>query len=327
MRVNFFRNKRFPIVAFLAFLTVAPFILRNDFVTHVLVLTFIFAIFSLSYDLIVGYMGQVSLGHQVFFGLGASITAVLGVRLGMPPWLSLPASLIGAAVLGLAIGFISLKTRGAFFAIVTLSIAMVIWLVAKGWRGVTGGEAGLSDIPPLEISIPILPKIEFDSSLSFYYLALILLLVTIYFLRRLLKSRFGRALMALRENEARATSLGINAFRYYLVAFTLGGMLASLAGFAYAEYMTTVNPIVLSMSYMGAGLIMVIVGGTGTLGGPIAGAFIFVFVPEFLRIAETLRLVFFGVALVAFILLMPQGIYPSLVLFWNGYIVERTKNR
>lgn len=317
------QNRWFRVLALCALLIVAPIIIRNEYIIHVLVMTFIFAIFALGYDLVVGRTGQVSLGHQAFFGAGACVTAVLVVRLGLSPWLCLPACLIAALVLSVVIGYISLRMRGAFFAIVTLAFAMMIWLVVKGWRGVTGGEFGIVGISPLTISIPLLPRITFDSPFSFYYLTLALLLLSIYCLSRVLDSRFGRALAALRENEERASTLGINAFRHYIVAFALGGMVSSLAGFAYAEYMTSVTPIVFSVSYMIKGLIMIIVGGSGTLGGPLLGAFIVVFIPELLRATEELQLIFFGVALVVFVILMPQGIYPSLVRLWKRKVTSR----
>ena len=317
------QNRWFTMPAFCALLIVAPLILRSEYVIHCLVLTFILAIFALGYDLVVGRTGQVSLGHQAFFGVGAYVTAVLAVRLQLSPWLCLPACLIFALILSVVIGYISLRMRGAFFAIVTLAFAMMIWLFVKGWRGVTGGEFGIVGIPPLTISIPLLPRITFDSPFSFYYLTLAFLLLSIYCLSRVLDSRLGRAVAALRENEERASTLGINALRYYIVVFALGGMVSSLAGFAYAAYMASVTPIVLSVNYMIKGLIMIIVGGSGTLGGPLLGAFIVVLIPELLRATQELQLIFFGVVLVVFVILMPQGIYPSLVRLWKRKITPR----
>ena len=315
---------RYPLyVVLLLLILFIPFLVKDEYSMQILVLTSILAIFALSYDFIIGYTGQFSMGHQAFFGLGAYITAILGKNLGLDPWLCVPAVILGSGLVGLIIGAISLRTRGAFFAIVTLGFAMILWMVAMGWRGITNGMMGISSIPPLTISIPFLSHIEFDSPHSFYYLAVALLIFTIYLIQRLLRSRFGTALKALRENEERAVSLGINAFRYYLAAFTIASILAGLAGFLYAEFIQQVSPIVLSMSYLEMGLIMVIVGGSGTLGGPILGAVILAYLPEMLRMTEELRFILFGIVLIVFIVFMPQGIYPNIIKLCKRYLFRK----
>ncbi len=299
-----------------------PILVKDEYLLQIIVLTIILAIYALSYDFIIGYTGQFSMGHQAFFGLGAYITAILGKRFGIEPWLCLPVVMIGCGLVGLIIGAISLRTRGAFLAIITLGFAMILWMVAMGWREVTNGMMGISSIPPLTITIPFLSSFEFDSSHSFYYLAVALLLFTIYLMQRLLRSRFGTALKALRENEERALSVGINAFLNYLAAFTIASILAGLAGFFYAEFILQVSPIVLSISYLEMGLIMVIVGGSGSLGGPILGAVILTFLPEMLRITEELRFILFGIILIVFIVFMPQGIYPNIKKIINKLILK-----
>jgi len=137
----------------------APIVLSNEYIRHLLVLTIIFSIFGLSYDLTIGGMGQVSLGHQAFFGLGAYIAALLSVRLQVPVWLGLPAAVVGTGLLGLFIGFISLRTRGAYLAIVMLGFAMILWMIIMGWREVPFGQTGVSGIPPVSISFPFLPEL------------------------------------------------------------------------------------------------------------------------------------------------------------------------
>lgn len=321
---KYFRSRRALYLLALVLGIMVPLVLSSDYIRHLLVLTFIFAIFALSYDLIIGGMGQVSLGHQSFFGIGAYIAGLLSVRLQVPVWLCLLAAIAGTGILGIFIGYVSLRTRGAYLAIVTLGFAMILQIVVMGWRDLTYGQMGVREIPPPSISIPLLPEIKFDSPLSYYYLALALLLLVIYFLSRLKPSRFGRAIAGLRENEDRAVLLGINAFGHFLAMFTLAAMLAGLAGFAYAHYICFIDPKVLSVFYMGMGLIMVIVGGSGTLPGPVFGAFVCFFVPEWLRIAEEVRMVFFGLVLLAFIILMPGGIYPKLVAFWYRSFAKRT---
>jgi branched-chain amino acid transport system permease protein len=298
---------------FLVAAVIAPFVAANEYFFHVLVLTCIFAIFALSYDLVIGGMGQISLGHQAFLGVGAYVSAILSSKLGIPVWLCLPAAVLAAGTVGLFIGYISLRIRGAYLAIVTLGFAMILWMVVMGWRSVTSGQMGIREIPPLAISLPFLPRIEFDSPEKFYYLALSFLLFTICFISRLMKSRLGLAITALRENEDRSAALGIGAFGHFISAFSISAALAGFSGFAYAHYIAFVDPKILSQYYMVIGLIMVIVGGTATIGGPVIGAFIFFFLPEWLRIAQEARLIVFGAVLLIFITLMPQGIYPALL--------------
>jgi branched-chain amino acid transport system permease protein len=316
------RLKYVIFVLLLAVAAIAPVVIDNEYFTHVLVLTCIFAIFALSYDLVVGGMGQVSLGQQAFLGVGAYVSAVLSTKLGVSVWLCLLAAVFAAGAVGLFIGYVSLRIRGAYLAIVTLGFAMILWMIAMGWRTVTNGQMGIREIPPLAINLPFLPRIEFDSPGKYYYLALVFLLFTIYFIWRLMKSRLGMAITALRENEDRSAALGIGAFVHFLSAFTISAALAGFAGFAYVHYIAFVDPKILSMYYMITGLIMVIVGGTTTIGGPIVGALIFFFLPEWLRIAQEARLILFGAILLIFNTLMPQGIYPATLAF-GRFVMER----
>lgn len=320
---KYLRNRRVTYLFLLVLGIIAPIVLTSDYIRHLLVLTFIFAIFALSYDLIIGGMGQISLGHQAFFGVGAYIAALLSVKLQVPVWVCLLAAIVGTGILGLFIGYVALRTRGAYLAIVTLGFAVMLQLIATGWRDVTFGQMGVRGIAPPSISIPFLPEIKIDSPFSYYYLTLAMLLFVIYFLSRLKQSRFGRAIAGLRENENRAVLLGINAFGHLVAMFTLSAMLAGFAGFAYAHYIGFIDPKTLSVYYMGMGLIIVIVGGSGYIPGTIIGAFIFFFIPELLRIAAEVRLVFFGLVLLACIILMPEGIYPKLVTFWHRLFAKR----
>ena len=168
------------------------------------------------------------------------------------------------------IGYVSLRIRGAYLAIVTLGFAMILWMIAMGWRTVTNGQMGIREIPPLVIGLPFLPRKSSILRGKYYYLALVFLLFTMYFIWRLMKSRLGIAITALRENEDRSAMLGIGAFGHFLSAFTISAALAGFAGFAF-HYIAFVDPKILSMYYMITGLIMVIVGGTTTMGGPVVG--------------------------------------------------------
>jgi branched-chain amino acid transport system permease protein len=314
-------------VLLLAAAAVAPVVVDNEYFTNVLVLTCIFAIFALSYDLVIGGMGQISLGQHAFLGLGAYVSGILSSKLGVPVWLCLFAAVFATGAVGFFIGYVSLRIRGAYLAMVTLGFAMILWMLAAGWRTVTNGQMGIREIPPLAISLPFLPRIEFDSPTKYYYVALVFLLFTIYFISRLMKSRLGLAITALRENEDRSAILGIGAFAHFLSAFTISAAMAGFAGFAYVHYIAFVDPTILSQYYMITGLIMVIVGGTTTIGGPIVGALVFFFLPEWLRIAQEARLILFGATLLIFNIMMPQGIYPASLALWRFAVERRPRRR
>jgi branched-chain amino acid transport system permease protein len=310
-----------------------PFILGNLFLRDLLVLFVIFAILALSMDIIMGYMGQLSFGHQAFFGLGAYTTAMLSTRLGASPWLGILVAVALAAAFGFLVGYIALRvTRGVYLSIITYGIATALWVVVRESYEFTGGPSGIYPLPPLAITVPHLPQVIFNNEVSFYYLAFAFVIFTAYLIIRWLHSRFGRAVIAIRENEELAKSVGIYSFRYYVLAFTLATALAGLSGGLYAHYLRFVNPMLFSPQYLFMMLIMVIIGGTGTIGGPILGSAIYVFVLESLPTAREVTYVIFGIIVVLLVLFMPQGIYPRLSLVFNRLIsrkkeVDKTGNR
>ena len=317
------QHRRFTYLVLLVLAVVAPLILRNDYLRDVLVLTLIFAILALSLDLIMGHMGQFSFGHQAFFGLGAYTSALLSLKLGISPWLGFLAATAFSGAVGFLVGFASLRAmRGMYLAITTLGFGMILLLIVPTLP-FAGGPMGLVGIPSPVIALPLLPEIVVRSPFSYYYLMLALLVFTIYLISRFLRSRFGRGLTALRENESLASSIGIKPFRHYLLTFTLACALAGLAGAGYVHYMRFLSPGLLGLDYMFVMLIMVIVGGSGTLGGPVLGAIIFVWVSEFLRELGAFRFLVFGVILLVVIIFMRRGIYPRLTSLWDRFIVQR----
>jgi branched-chain amino acid transport system permease protein len=276
----------------------------------------------------VGYMGEISLGHAAFFGIGAYTSALLTLKLGTSVWIGWLAGIALVGVVSFLIGYVSLRrTRGIPFAIVTFGFGLVLWLICSNYYDLTGGSYGLTKIPPPVIAIPLLPSIELRSPFAYYFLALAALVFTIYLIRRLLQSRFGRAVVALRENRALASSVGIDPFWNFLSVFILSAILTALAGAMYAHYVRLVSPQLLGMDYIFMMLIMVIVGGRGTQAGPVLGAAIFVLLPEWLRVADRLRPVLLGVIFLVCIVFMPRGIYPALVVLWKSTLQRRKKDR
>lgn len=306
------RARLAPVACFAA-AAVLPLAVTGPYWRYLLVLTIIFSILALSLDIIIGGMGQFSFGHQVFFGVGAYATAILNQKFGWWVWASIPAGIVLSSLLALAVGYVALKrTRGLYLAIITLGVGQIIWLVSRNWYSVTGGISGIPMIDPIPITLPGVGTVRLETEFTYYYFALAALALTVYLISVWRNSKSGRAVAAIRENEQLAESVGINAFRYYLSAFLLAGALAALAGVVYAHFTAQVSPQSLSLYYMFWLLVMVVVGGGGTTLGPIIGACVFVFVPEWLEAAQEYRIVVFGLLLLLTIVFFPKGLYPTI---------------
>jgi branched-chain amino acid transport system permease protein len=303
-----------------------PWVPIGAYQMHLLILAAIFSVMTLSLNLITGYVGELSLGHAAFFGIGAFTSALLSLRGNFSFWLSLPAAGIMAGLLGLGIGYVTLRLRGAYFVIVTLAFAEIIELVDINWVSLTNGPMGLTDIPLPQIFVPRLGLIIFSSKLHFFYLSLVFLILVIYACYRLVNSRIGRAWISIRENEPLAQSVGVSAFKYALLAFVIGSVFTGMAGSIYAHYMSFIGPEVFGFSLTIDMLIMLITGGTGTISGPVIGALIFTALPEYLRVAQLYRLSIFGIILILAVMFFPQGIVPVSGQLLT-YIRERSKSR
>ncbi len=321
-------------IAWLLFLVSVPVWLDNLYVLHVLIITGIFIIAAMSLNLLLGYTGQLSLGHVAFFGIGAytsSLTA-LGFSVHLlpdwqvsadpkPVWLGM---LLGTALAGLsgwAIGRLSFKVRGAYFVIVTVSFAEVIRLVALNWVELTQGPMALNNIPYLWLGIPGLFEAPFLRKPANYYLVLAVAVTCYIIIRRLVHSRAGRAMIALRENEPLAASVGVDVTRTLVLATIVSAAMAGAAGTLYAHYVRIVDPDVFLFIYTVTMVIMVVTGGKGTLAGPVVGGLIFGLLPETLRTleirAET-QWVIYGVLMVLVVYFLPEGIVPAVRNWWQG---------
>ena len=225
----------------------APLWLPDPYFLHILIMAAIFWVLALSLNLLLGYTGQLSLGHAAFFGIGAYTSALLTLRAEWSFWAALPAATLAAALTGWAIGRLALKLRGAYFVLVTISFAGVIALVSVNWMELTNGPLGLPGVPA-----PAVGPWSLRAKPAYYYLVLAALALAILVCRRLVRSRIGRAFVALRENEPLAESIGIDVTHYLVVAGALSAALAGLAGSLYAHYARFVSPEVFGFSYTDA---------------------------------------------------------------------------
>jgi branched-chain amino acid transport system permease protein len=320
--------KRLLTIAWLLLLASVPLWLDNLYVLHVLIMTGIFIIAAMSLNLLLGYTGQLSLGHVAFFGLGAYTSSLVSLGFSVhilpewevtldskPVWLAMLCGTALAGLTGWAIGRLSFKVRGAYFVIVTISFAEVIRLVALNWVELTQGPMALNNIPYLKLGVPELYEISFLRKPANYYLVLAVAIVSYVVIRRLVQSRAGRAMIALRENEPLAASIGVDVTRYLVLATIVSAAIAGAAGTLYAHYVRIVDPDVFLFIYTVTMVIMVITGGKGTLAGPVVGGAIFGLLPEMLRSAQIgpeIQWVIYGVLMVLVVYFLPAGIVPAL---------------
>jgi branched-chain amino acid transport system permease protein len=295
-------------LAVVALLTL-PLWLGSAYHLHVVIMAGIFTILALSLNLLLGYTGQLSLGHTAFFGIGAYTSALLTLRLECPFWLGLTAAAAAAGEAGWAIGRLALKVRGAYFVLVTISFAGVISLVSINWMELTNGPLGLPGVP-----VPALAGLSLRTKSAYYYLVLGAAAGSYLLCRRLVHSRLGRAFVALRENEALAESVGVDPTRTLVLAAVVSAAMAGVAGSLYAHYTRFVSPEVFLFSYTVTMVIMVVAGGKGTLAGPVVGAVLFTVLPEALReaMAWQWQMLAYGVVLVLLVFFLPRGIVPAL---------------
>jgi branched-chain amino acid transport system ATP-binding protein len=278
----------------------APHLGLSEFYTHLLVLMVIFAIFAMSLDILMGYGGLPSLGHAAFFGLAAYGVGIAMVKLALPWWQAVLVGLIASASFGAVFGLIALRTRGLYFLLITLALGQLLWGAANRWASMTGGFNGLPGIRrPAEWLL---------STTNFYYVALAVLVVLAFAMNRLVESPFGLALRALSDSESRLEALGYHVWLYKYLAFILTGVLAGAAGAMNVLYNGFVSPRDLSIAMSAEGILMVILGGTGTLWGPLIGAVIVVALRNILSIYFDHWLIMLGAFFIFVVLLAPDGL-------------------
>ncbi len=317
--------RRLAPLAVVVFCVSLPLWMTDQYFLHILISTGIFTIAAMSLNLLLGYTGQLSLGHVAFFGIGAYTSALLSLGFDVtlfawtvtvaaqPAWVAFLGGVLLAGIAGWLIGKVSFRVRGAYFVIVTISFAEVVRLVALNWIDLTEGPMALNNIPPMTLWLPWLGETTFWRKLPNYYLVLAVAAVAFEIIRRLVQSRMGRSLIALRENEPLAMSVGIDVTRSLVVATVVSAAIAGAAGGLYAHYVRIVDPDVFLFIYTVTMVIMVIVGGKGTLWGPVVGGLLFGILPDFLRdlAAPEVQWIIYGAAMIVIVFFLPQGIVPA----------------
>jgi len=324
----------------LVVLLTVPLWLQDQYVLHILITTGIFIIAAMSLNLLLGYTGQLSLGHVAFFGIGAYASALTslgfdvelfgGFRVVHEAWPTVAGFFVGVVIAGISgyvIGRLSFQVRGAYFVIVTISFAEVTRIVAVNWVELTQGPLALTNIPPFTFEFPGLGSYTLWSKTAYYYLVVVVGLVAYVVIGRLVGSRIGRAMIALKENESLASSVGIDVTRYLVLAAVVSAAIAGSAGSLYAHYLKIIDPDIFLFIYTVTMVIMVITGGKGTLAGPIVGGIIFGFLPVIVRsyVAPAVQWILYGGLMILIVFLLPQGIVPAIERWIAGWMHGRRK--
>jgi len=288
-------------IAALAAMLVVPGFLKN-YGIHLFTTWLVFIIATMGLNLTVGYAGQKSLGHAAFFGIGAYTVAIL-LKAGISFWIGLPTAALLCFGVGLLLGFPALRVQTIYLAFATLGFNTALWLVMRNEEWLTGGTFGINDI-----ARPGLFGFSLDGNLAYYYLVLAFAVVLGALLWGLLRSPWGKAFTALRDNPIRAESLGVDIRSYTLMSFAIGAVYAGIAGGLYASQVQFIDPATFTVGSSIMMYLMVVVGGPGYFFGPLLGSAVGVILPEWLRFAQAWYLFVFGAAVVLLMIWLPDGL-------------------
>lgn len=299
-----------PIAAFVVVFTIFPFVIPYEALAAQ-VLTY--GLFALGFNIIYGYTGLLSFGHAAFWGLGAYGTGITLAKLGMTSlWIGLAAGVLAALVAGVVVGYLCLRRRGIYFAMLTLAFGQMIFFTGFHLSEWTGGDDGLRGIPRLPAELPGI-TIPLDTPLSLYYFTMVIVTLMLAGLKRILESPFGTVLQAIRENQSRAEACGYDVRRVKLLSFTFSALFAGVAGALEAVRLNFVPIDALYWTTSAQVVIMTLLGGAGTFFGPFVGAATFLLLEDRLsQVMESWSLVI-GLIFIAFVLFLPKGIWGTLL--------------
>jgi branched-chain amino acid transport system permease protein len=303
------KNRRWALI--LGGLACIPLITDNPYYLKTFTIFFIYSIFAMSWDLIGGYLGIVSFGHALFFGVAAYTTAILNVKLNWPPLLNFPLSILCAVIISLIVATPTIRLRGHYLALVTFAFPIIITNILYAFPNFFGADLG----------IPGLSRLSASRTRDFY-IAYSFVWIIFFFLRRMIRSNTGLVLRAIQSNEVAPTNCGIDTAKIKLKMFVLSGMLAGAAGFLYAHVIKIAAPANLEVHMSVEALVMCIIGGVGTLSGPILGAVIVTIVNELLRVIEQYRILAYHLLVLIIVLFFPKGLSwyldAAFNFFWRG---------
>jgi branched-chain amino acid transport system permease protein len=289
-------------LAWVFLVLLVPLVHGDPYVLRILAMTCIFALFAASWDLLAGYAGQINFGHALFFGTGAYTSALVSLRLGVPPWLGVCAGAAAAALAGCAVGFLCLRLRGSYLSLATLAFPLIATGLLFAFPDFSGGELGIGGVRSLALS-----------RTANYYIIAIAMLLLVFGMWKIADSKIGLVLHAIRDDEVAVRASGINTTRYKLAVFAVSAFAAGVAGALYAHFLRVAGPSTLEVALSFQVVIWGIFGGVATIYGPVAAVFILYPLTEWLgsfRAFGELRLLIFAVIVLLVLLFMPRGLTP-----------------
>jgi branched-chain amino acid transport system permease protein len=312
LTVPFGRTRRGWFLVAAVAIAVLPLIFQDSYWRANLIVCAINVMLAIGLDFILGYAGQLNLGHSAFYGIGAYVSTLLIMELGVPFWMAFAVGIVLSGAAGMALAIFAVRLRGHYLAIASLGFAVIVHQVLLNWISLTQGPLGIYAIkPPPAIALPALPVISFSNTANMLYLVAGFAFLFYLLLDALVRSPIGDTLTAIREDEVSAASFGINCTAWKVFAFGIGSAVAGAAGAFYASFVGTLVPDAFIITESFTILAMVIVGGMGTLIGPVCGAILLTILPELLRGFGDFRLVLYGAALTLVVLFMPGGIVQA----------------
>jgi branched-chain amino acid transport system permease protein len=309
------------ILGLMVIVIVFPFVAPNSYYITVAIFVGINALTAIGMSLLLGYTGQISFGHNAFFGLGAYASALFCTRLHFPPLLATASGVVLSIVLAVLIGAPALMLKGHYLAMATLAFGVITYIVLNEWTSLTQGASGIVDIPNFSIW-----NLTLSNDTSFYFFVWLILIAFIVFFMNLVDSRFGRALRAIRSCERAAMSMGINVSMIKLYVFILSAITASLAGSFYAHYVTFISPNSFGPMYSILIILMVMIGGMRSILGGLFGAVVLTILTEFLRAFENIDTLIYGLIIVLVMFLAPEGIVPNIGRLIGTAFKEKRSN-
>lgn len=305
------------------FAALFPVLTDNTYFVHVMTLSFIWMIGVYGLNLLAGYTGYLSLAHAGFFAIGAYSLGILTVKAEMNFWLAFLLSLLITSLIGLVVGIIAFRTKEHFFAIYTLCLGYILYLFIDKWDSLTEGVRGLIGIPaPAGIG-----PITFESEISHYYLVLFFLLFVVLIMYRIVHSLSGRTYIAIRNSEDLAKTIGISTMKNKLTAFVLSTLFAGLSGALYASFVRFIGPDIGSISITFDLLTYLLIGGIGTLSGPIVGTLIIVWLSQQLQGFQEYRMLIFGPVLTLLVIFYPRGIVGAVSSAYTKFKAKKGQYR
>jgi branched-chain amino acid transport system permease protein len=309
------RIGKIPIVGFALLIVVFPWVAHEipsiEHYTDIMIFAGIYCLITIGLSLLMGYAGQISIGHAAFYGIGAYTSAILTAQYGLNPWPCICMGMVISAVIAFLVGAPSLKLRGHYLAMATLAFGIIVYIIFNEETAWTGGPDGMTGIPGLNLF-----GFEFDSVEKYYYLVWMFVFAAFIFTVNLIQSGTGRALRAIHVSESAAGAMGVDISRFKIVVFVYSAVLASLAGSLYAHYLNFINPATFDLFFSIKLLIMIALGGMHSIWGAIIGAGLITFLSyEWLHYFEEYEVIVYGAILLLVTIFLPKGLVglPGLV--------------